>query len=147
MTCPTFLPLPKQPKACLRCGRVERLHPEPARQRDVNAERAIAFQVTQEDDFTPPDRSIKPVLQFAHKRAHPGPVDNHEGRDFFVDVLEELADAVNYAIWGLQQLDILHVPDAERGELWAAYSEVLNGVKGIYNRLACTYPVYREVLR
>lgn len=140
MTCDAFhlSDNPRQANACRKCGRIRERHPQPLPGRNPVDERRIAFSIAGEE--------VGSVFQFAQQRAHPGPIREHKSRDFMVETMEELADAVNYAIWGIQQLDLRGVGDAEYGELFAAYGEVLAKVKDAYNRLGVTRGLYLEVL-
>ena len=42
---------------------------------------------------------------FADRRAKPGPVSLADGRDLELEAAEELADARNYLVWRLEQLE------------------------------------------
>ena len=44
---------------------------------------------------------------FADSRARPGPVDLANGRDLELEAAEELADARNYLVWRLEELETI----------------------------------------
>lgn len=102
---------------CLKCSRMVKKPDLGHRKRDLKLERRLTATFADEA-----------LGSFAESRTLAGPVNNLHGRDFPLEVMEELADARNYAVWGVQQLDEHPVSDALRGELEMFYGMVLKAV-------------------
>ncbi|NBV77927.1 hypothetical protein EBR66_07210 [bacterium] len=59
----------------------------------MGRERDLALRASEEPEFT------ESLVRFAHFRSGSGPVRRLTSRNWRVDVLEELADALNYLCW------------------------------------------------
>ena len=92
---------PRHHGRCVRCG-MEIVASDHAR--DVGAEERIAREAARLVAADP-----EGLLTFAHRRANRGPIRDFKMRDFELEIREELADSLNYCVWGIQQLQ-------ERGE-------------------------------
>lgn len=125
---------PRKVGTCCKCGH----RMQPAVPRDVPGERELAERIV--------GPTVGALLQFAHARAHPGPVREFPTRDFIVDAVEEAADGANYSLWGIQQLDRLGTDDPRVGDVFAAYATALTRFAEAYNALAAAHKDYRELL-
>ena len=74
--------------------------------RDLEFERERTTEAARALTAVAPER----LITFAELRAGSAPVRDLETRDFGREVLEELADARNYAVWWQRQL-MLYAPD------------------------------------
>jgi hypothetical protein len=129
---------PNRKGTCCRCGRRIRRLPALPPPRDPIAERVIA------ESIAGPE--VRPLQRFAQQRAAPGPVSLHRTRDFFLERMEEMADDLNYGVWGIQQLDLRDADDATRGEIFAAHAYAITKTTEAYNALARAREVYMEFL-
>lgn len=86
--------LPALDRACRKCG-LSLVRTE----RDVGLEREITRRATDAWKI-----DVTGLIAFSEHRADKGPVRALPTRDFRTEMLEEFADARNYACWELQQL-------------------------------------------
>lgn len=77
--------------------------------RDLHFERERTAEAASALTAVRPDR----LIEFAELRAGHGPVRDIETRDFGRELLEELADARNYATWWARQLALWPPEDAD----------------------------------
>ena len=91
--------------------------------RDLQHERQLTTEAAASVSARPPAR----LNEFAEIRSAPyGPVVHDiTGRDFSREIVEELADARNYACWWIQQLGHVQVDEHLAGELTTAIARTL----------------------
>jgi hypothetical protein len=95
----------RYPLACLRCRRVEEVHPPcPDVPRDLEEEAALKKYALSLAPHVHPLVAQR-LSQLSHERADRGPIRGLDTRDFYEDTAEEISDEVNYTIWNIRQVD------------------------------------------
>ena len=80
---------PRRPTTCLKCGR----EVSGRWLRSLERERDLALRASEEPEFT------ESLVRFAQFRSGSSQVRRLSSRNFRLDVMEELADALNYLCW------------------------------------------------
>lgn len=100
------------------------------RARDLDLERRLTALAAQAAGFTT-DGDLGP---FADGRAHPGGV--RETFDAKIEIAEELADARNYCVWGIERVwDGYIAGDAQAASEYSRYMACLVGVVTAWHAL------------
>lgn len=122
---------PRSPRSCSRCGKVPEAHPaapvveeDPAR--DLDWEVSFAREACRQVGYIPED-----LIALSQQRTDPGPVRQFLTRDLAWDLIEEIADGINYATWEADRarrtgVDLEAMQRAARvvGHLALAYAEL-----------------------
>lgn len=84
-------------RSCQRCGRVPEVHPPApvSGARNLDLERELFDQAGRLVHL-----EVDRFADFAAARAGTGPIRDHQMRDWFRELREELGDGGNYGVWG-----------------------------------------------
>jgi len=98
---------PRRPTTCLKCGR----EVSGRWLRSLKRERDLALRASEEPEFT------ESLVRFAQFRSGSSQVRRLSSRNFRLDVMEELADALNYLCWLDDQRTVRGEGGLNAGEL------------------------------
>lgn len=73
-------------------------------------------------------RAWRRLADFANERAHPGPILMPAGRSMVRELREEIADARNYAVWGVRTRQMTDRDAAQICAQLAGIARILDGI-------------------